>query len=350
MAETEVLTNKPEQNAETEFEKENDIVKEAAKQVEKKYPHKYKIIKARFKTNKIIAYGAFLIIIDSETQALNKINVQVSLRGHFYDELVLSEEWYKYDAKLIAASLKIKEINQGVTNGLKQVLKISFETRSFISGIIKNFNNDEPDEIKNTLRERILDVISDATLIMEIDLESVEKLEVPEDPNADKQRKTISDYEDEARNYIDIELVHDPVNGVQIKDLQEGQRVFVQNVNEEIIEKYKLQETSSYRDGKLFPAFVEMKRNDNTDESGEWTAIFNFGGGVYGKVNIYPIVKIKIFQEHTLIVEQALSTPAMDESERKEVLKMYLIFLGILTIFGLIVVWYYKYGVLLLIK
>lgn len=310
------------------------------------YTKKFKIIKGRFKTNKIIAYGGFLIIINSEVENLNRLNVQVSLKQHFFDEFNIKDNWYAVEGKLIASSLRLKEINQGITNGLRQVLIIFFETRSFLTPVIKHFEKNDINKIEEILKDKILDVISDQSLHIETEYTSLDELEIPEELETKKEVTVDID----PRTYVDIDIVKDPVNGVQIKDLQPGQRVFIQNFPQELIDEHSLDQTSSFRNDRLFPSFVEIIKNDSTDETGEWTAVFNFGGGIYGRVDIYPIVKVKIFQENTLIVEEALSSPAMDESERREVLKMYLIFLGILIIFGIIVVWYYKYGIMLLLK
>ncbi|HOK40057.1 MAG TPA: hypothetical protein PLD27_03350 [bacterium] len=341
-----------------EIEKEEEVIKEAAATIEKDLSQKYKIIKGKFKSKKIIAFGAFVAVFDSENYNLSKFNLQVALRPHFYDEFNPDDEWYIYDSKLIAYSLKVKDLNAAVTNGLRQVLKATFDNRDFIKDIIKNFNNNEFNDLNNRLREKILDVISDTALETDFFYDSVKSLEIPtgvfgEEPKEEEQKTTaLYDYsaEDKDRIFIKMDIIHDPVNGTQMKDLERGMRVYAKNLVKEEIEKYNLQKTSSYKNGEYCPIFVGLRKTATTDETGEWEAVFNFGDGKYGKVMVYPIVKVKVFEEETMLIENVLKEEKTGIVDINESLKMYAIFIGILILFSIVIWWYYNYGILLTLK
>lgn len=337
------------------LEKEQTILNQAETQLNTQTNLRFKVIKGKFKSQKIIAYGAFIALFDSELNTLSKFNLQVALRPHFLDDFDKDTPWYVYDSKLIAYSLKLKELNQGVTNGLRQVLKVTFDDKEFIKTIIKHFSENTFEALTNTIREKILDVISDTAMITEFYYESVDDIKVP-DEFGGKAKSDIKenefDYSEEDRNriFVQMDIIHAPVDGTQLKDLDKSKRVYAKNLIKEEIDKYNLQKTSSYKNNNYCPLFAGLRRIPETDTTGEWEALFNFGDGKYGKVKVYPIVKVKVFEEEDVLVEKALQEAGNAALDIKESLKIYFIFLSILLLFGIIIWWYYNYGILYSVK
>lgn len=320
-----------------------------------RFAERYKVIKAKFHSKKIIAYGAFVALFDSEKYALEKLNLQVALKPNFLDDFMDDDPWYIYDSKLVAYSLRLSEINQGVTEGLRQVLRLTFDEREFIITLFKFFEGGNFENLIEIIKEKILDVISDTSLVIEINFESVNTLEIPEEEIVEEVvEEKIDEYDyshdDRERTFVAMDVIHDPINGTQISKLERGKRIYVKNLVKEEIQKYELEKTSSFKKKQYYPLFVGLRRIPKSDESGEWEAVFNFGSGFFGKTQIYPVVKVKVLNEDDLATQEAIEISQMSAPDTKESLRMYLIFLGILAIFCIVVWWYYNYGILYTLK
>jgi hypothetical protein len=296
------------------------------------------IIKGRFKSTKVKAYGLFLLIINVLQGILERVDAVVcrSSRICAFD---VKAKWDVFEK--VVHNIRMKKIGVVVklTNELREELKAVFQMKD--KAVFQALINPVRDDLENILVAAVGKVIDDTKPALSIDVDQISALrekdkEVEVSQEEKEKKELIKEERGELVIKLNITPVIAPVSGIPITELTQGERILVEVVDTTELGKFLAELMGGRKEDQTVPLVVSIEEISPLPEDEQVRLVVKFGPGVFGEAVVPRNIKLHPSSQPLREVPKEKR-----EISSKELL-IFLIALGILNFIFLLLLFFLR--------
>ncbi|MBU2599171.1 hypothetical protein KJ849_01105 [bacterium] len=278
------------------------------------------IVKARFKAEGIKYYGMIFMILDSNREILEKLEVAIANDKRLcqFDE---SASWENFER--VVYGLQLKEgIVPRFTGILKHRIKEIFRSKNKKTQFFQALKEGSYDLFKEWLKEEVANVINDNNLELKADINLISTLEPESKIKSGKEEREeprivqkVEREKKEAYLALEVALAVSPLTGILVSELRKGDRVIVKIIDNREVGRYIATLMGGRKENQIIPlvAYVEEVIPVSNHEV---KVLVNLGPGIKGEapenIEVKVILassfeKLKDNKDYTLIIYKILS-------------------------------------------